>query len=131
MIEFLDAKRIAAMIAAIGEPTRMMILYRLAHAPHHVGQLAEALGVPMVNMSHHLGVMRQSGLLDDEKDGRRVVYKLRPDIHTPANGDPEILGTLALGRYNFIIRRGKDGLGKVKRKPAAKKVATPATEPVA
>ena len=86
MIEFLDAKRIAAMIAAIGEPTRMMILYRLAHAPHHVGQLAEALGVPMVNMSHHLGVMRQSGLLDDEKDGRRVVYKLRPDIHTPASG---------------------------------------------
>ena len=131
MIEFQDAKRIAAMIAAIGEPTRMMILYRLAHAPHHVGQLAEALGVPMVNMSHHLGVMRQSGLLDDEKDGRRVVYKLRPDIHTPANGDPEILGSLALGCYRFVIRRGKDGLGKpaTKRKHAAKKPA--ATEAVA
>jgi DNA-binding transcriptional ArsR family regulator len=131
MIEYQDAKRIAAMIAAIGEPTRMMILYRLAHSPHHVGQLAEALGVPMVNMSHHLGVMRQSGLLDDEKDGRRVVYKLRPDIHTPAEGDPEILGTLALGRYSFVIRRGKDGLGKpaAKRKPV-KKSTTPTSSEV-
>jgi len=44
MIEYQDAKRIAAMIAAIGEPTRMMILYRLAHAPHHVGQLARRSG---------------------------------------------------------------------------------------
>jgi len=84
-------------------------------------------------MSHHLGVMRQSGLLDDEKDGRRVVYKLRPEIHTPANGDPAILGTLALGRYNFVIRRGKDGLGKpaTKRKAVKKPAAPSSTEVLA
>src|SRR2546423_330329 len=84
MIEFPDAKKVAGMLAAVGEPTRMLILYRLAQGPHHVGLLAELIGIPMVNMSHHLGVMRQAGLLDDEKDGRRVVYKFRPEIFSPA-----------------------------------------------
>src|SRR5262245_43574071 len=107
MIDFVDAKRVAGMLAAVGEPTRMMILYRLAQGPHHVGQLAGALNVPMVNMSHHLGVMRQAGLLEDEKDGRRVVYRFRPEILTTANGDPEVLATLTLGLYRLVIRRGQ------------------------
>lgn len=106
MMDYSDAKRVAAMLAAVGEPTRMLILYRLAQGPHHVGQLAEMLGVPMVNMSHHLGVMRQAGLLDDEKDGRRVVYKFRSEIFTPGNGtDPDVLATLKFGRYKFVMRR--------------------------
>jgi DNA-binding transcriptional ArsR family regulator len=106
MIDYSDAKRVAGMLAAVGEPTRMMILYRLAQGPHHVGQLAGMLGVPMVNMSHHLGVMRQAGLLDDEKDGRRVVYRFRPEIFTAGNGaDPDVLATLTFGKYKLVIRR--------------------------
>jgi len=101
MIEFADAKKVAGMLAAVGEPTRMLILYRLAQRPHHVGQLAELIGIPMVNMSHHLGVMRQAGLLDDEKDGRRVVYKFRPEVFSPGTGD--VLGTLNLGAYRLTM----------------------------
>ncbi len=127
MIEFQDAKRVAGMLAAIGEPTRMLILYRLAHGPHHVGMLSEMLGVPMVNMSHHLGVLRQAGLLDDEKDGRRVVYKFRPEICSPSEGDPSVLATLTLaGLYRFVIRRGDDTAKfKLKKKPLPRKVASP------
>ena len=55
MIEYLAAKKIAALLAAIGEPTRLQILFRLAVRPQNVGELAEAIGIPMVNMSHHLG----------------------------------------------------------------------------
>jgi DNA-binding transcriptional ArsR family regulator len=123
MIEFNDAKKIASMLAAIGEPTRMLILYRLAQGPHHVGQLAELIGIPMVNMSHHLGVMRQAGLLDDEKDGRRVVYKFRPNIFTPGNGSPDVLGTLNLGLYRLVILRADDlpGPPRVRRKSARKR----------
>jgi DNA-binding transcriptional ArsR family regulator len=140
MIDFFDAKRVAGMLAAVGEPTRMMILYRLAQGPHHVGQLATALGVPMVNMSHHLGVMRQAGLLDDEKDGRRVVYRFRPEIYTPGNGaDPDVLATLTLGLYRLVIRRNQSGGGllraRAKRKPVARRAAakrsTVASVPVA
>jgi DNA-binding transcriptional ArsR family regulator len=124
MIEFNDAKKIAGMLAAIGEPTRMLILYRLAQGPHHVGQLAEMIGIPMVNMSHHLGVMRQAGLLDDEKDGRRVVYKFRPEIFTPNGGSADILGTLTLGLYRLVILKADDvpAPSRVRRRSARKRV---------
>lgn len=121
MIEFPDAKKVAGMLAAVGEPTRMLILYRLAEGPHHVGKLAELIGIPMVNMSHHLGVMRQAGLLDDEKDGRRVVYKFRPEIFTP--GDGEILGTLSLGNYRLTMVKANGTAMTVRpRRRAARKV---------
>ena len=122
MIDFFDAKRVAGMLAAVGEPTRMMILFRLAQGPHHVGQLATALGVPMVNMSHHLGVMRQAGLLDDEKDGRRVVYQFRPEIFAPsANGDA--LGTLTVGRYKLTILKNGSAAQLRKRRASVRKLA--------
>lgn len=113
MIEYADAKKIAMLLAAIGEPTRLRILFRLAHQPQNVGQLAKAVGIPMVNMSHHLGVMRQTGLLEDEKDGRRVVYRFRPGLFEPNNhvDSPDALGTLIIGAYRVVLLRN----GRVKK----------------
>jgi DNA-binding transcriptional ArsR family regulator len=112
MLDTAQAKEIAAKLAAVGEVTRMAIVHRLAEGPAHVGRLAEAVGVPMVNMSHHLGVMRLAGLLRDAKDGRRVIYSLNPDVFTPggANG---ILGTLQIGTYRMVLAKPK---GNAKRK---------------
>lgn len=116
MIAFPDAKKVAGMLAAVGEPTRLLILYRLAQGPHHVGALSELLGVPMVNMSHHLGVMRQAGLLDDEKDGRRVVYRIHPEICSHAgNGS---LATLQLGRYKLTVMKGGAAVAKPRKAKA-------------
>jgi DNA-binding transcriptional ArsR family regulator len=123
MIEFPDAKKVAGMLAAVGEPTRMLILYRLAEGPHHVGKLADLIGIPMVNMSHHLGVMRQAGLLDDEKDGRRVVYKFRPEVFTPGDGD--VLGTLSLGKYRLtMVKANGHAVPRPRRRTTTRKVQT-------
>src|SRR5215470_13009488 len=108
MMEYPDARRVAAMLAALAEPTRLRIMYHLASGPHHVSQLAELVGAPMVNMSHHLGVMRQAGLLDDEKQGRKVVYRFRPGIFT-AGGESGALCTLAIGPFRLILRGQEDG----------------------
>ena len=120
MIEYQDAKKLAGMLAAVGEPTRMLILHRLAEGPAHVGKLAELVGVPMVNMSHHLGVMRQAGLLDDSKDGRRVVYTLRPEVFTPGgpNGGG---GTLQLGPMKVTLVPAEPADDGAKKKPAGAK----------
>jgi DNA-binding transcriptional ArsR family regulator len=107
MIDMPTAKKIAGMLAAVGEPTRMRVLLILARGPHNVGQLADAIGIPMVNMSHHLGVMRTAGLLDHDKDGRRVIYSLRPSVFTPG-GAGDVIGTLALGDFRLTIVRGPD-----------------------
>lgn len=119
MIDYTDAKKVAGMLAAVGEPTRLLILYRLAQGPHHVGALAETIGIPMVNMSHHLGVMRQAGLLDDEKDGRRVVYRFHPDISLESN-DPQTLATLAIGQYRLVIKKGSQPAATARAKPVRK-----------
>lgn len=103
MISPADAKSIAALLAAVGEPTRMLLLHRLAAGPAHVGKLAELVGAPVVNVSHHLGVMRQAGILEDTRAGRRKVYALREDVYTPGGG-PGVLGTLRKGSFTLVLR---------------------------
>jgi DNA-binding transcriptional ArsR family regulator len=116
MMEFSHARKVAGMLAALAEPTRLQIAYHLTAGPHHVSQLAELVGAPMVNMSHHLGVMRQAGLLDDEKQGRKVVYQFRPGIFTPG-GDNGVLGVLNIGPFRVMIRAQPDGSsGKPRKK---------------
>ena len=41
---------------------------------------ADAIGAEIVNVSHHLGVLRGSGLVRDKKIGRYVFYTLNPDV---------------------------------------------------
>lgn len=123
MIDIQTAKKTAGMLAAVGEPTRMQVLHLLTRGPHNVGQLAAAVGIPMVNMSHHLGVMRTAGLLDHEKDGRRVIYSLRPEVFAPG-GAADVLGTLTLGTVRLTIVRGPgddDALEGNGKKAAARK----------
>jgi DNA-binding transcriptional ArsR family regulator len=119
MMEFSNARKVAAMLAALAEPTRLQIAFHLASGPHHVSQLAELVGAPMVNMSHHLGVMRQAGLLDDEKHGRKVVYRFRPDVFT-AGGENGVLGTLAIGPFRLVIRTPADAAPTKSRRKASR-----------
>ena len=102
MHNYQDARRVADMLAALAEPTRVQILHQLVQGPKFVGQLSEALGVPMVNMSHHLGLMRNAGILDSSKDGRKVVYALRADVFTQGGGK-DSLGTLHIGPHRLTL----------------------------
>src|SRR5262245_17549291 len=120
MMEFADARRAAAMLAALAEPTRLRIIFLLARGPHHVSQLAELVGAPMVNMSHHLGVMRQSGVLEDEKDGRKVVYRFRDGIFSNGDGN-DILGTLQLGPFRVVLRANGEAPQLPKSRAKSKK----------
>jgi DNA-binding transcriptional ArsR family regulator len=119
MIEYQEARRIAAMLAAVGEPTRMLVLHRLTERPHNVGELADLLGIPMVNMSHHLGVMRNAGLLEDDKEGRRVNYKFRPGVYVPGGDSPDVIGTILCGNYRVNILK-EEAAAKSRAKVAKK-----------
>jgi DNA-binding transcriptional ArsR family regulator len=102
MTDFSEARKVAALIAAVSEPTRLQVLWQLARGPMHVGALSDAVDIKMVNMSHHLGVMRQAGILDDTKDGRKVVCTLKPEIFTPGT-TPDVLGVLTLGNFRVVM----------------------------
>lgn len=124
MIDYPEAKKVATVLAAVAEPTRLQILGRLADRPHNVGELAKALELPMVNMSHHLGVMRQAGLLEDEKVGRRVIYKLRTEV-AEADG-PGVRFVVEAGDYRLLVLEGTVPPAGPKPPPARKRKGPPA-----
>lgn len=102
MLDLHEARPIARMLAGLGEPTRLQIALCLLQRPHFVSELAEILQMPMVNVSHHLGVLRQAGLVEDVKKGRRVEYRLREEVRDAAEGsNPQAV--LKLGPYRLWI----------------------------
>lgn len=66
----------ATICKALGDPTRIQILYTLADAPRHVSALAEELDTPQPTISRHLAILRERRLVDSERDGVLVVYSL-------------------------------------------------------
>jgi DNA-binding transcriptional ArsR family regulator len=78
-----QSERCARMLRALADPDRLRIVQCLRDGPRHVSELAGLLGEEVVNVSHHLGVLRHAALVRDEKQGRFVVYSLHPDVFHP------------------------------------------------
>ena len=74
-------KRQADVLKVLANPTRLDILHRLAGGPLEVGRLAEATGTTQPNASQHLAVLRSSGLVEAQRHGREIRYRLiDPDV---------------------------------------------------
>lgn len=66
----------AAWLSAFGEPTRITIVRALTTGVKTVTELAKAAKSEMVNVSHHLSVMKAAGVVSVERDGRFMRYSL-------------------------------------------------------
>jgi DNA-binding transcriptional ArsR family regulator len=66
-------------LTALSDPTRRSILELLAQRPSAVGELAASLPVSRPAVSQHLKVLKDAGLVFEERDGARRVYELNPD----------------------------------------------------
>jgi DNA-binding transcriptional ArsR family regulator len=62
--------------AALGDPTRRTIFARLAAAPSAVGELAGTLPVSRPAVSQHLKILKNAGLVIDERAGSRRIYRV-------------------------------------------------------
>ncbi|MHB1425374.1 MAG: ArsR/SmtB family transcription factor [Gemmataceae bacterium] len=88
MTEPLEPNHCARALRALADPERLRIVHCLRGGARNVSELASLLGAEMVNVSHHLGVLRHARLVQDEKQGRFVVYRLHPDVfHGASVGD--------------------------------------------
>jgi DNA-binding transcriptional ArsR family regulator len=71
----------AEVLRTLANPRRLEILHRLAGGPCEVGRLAELLAVSQPNVSQHLAVLRAAGLVEADRVGREVRYRLTdPDV---------------------------------------------------
>jgi DNA-binding transcriptional ArsR family regulator len=93
----LDPKRCATLLAALAAPERLKVVRFLADGRHNVTEIAAMLKTPAVNVSHHLTVLKQAGLIRGKKEGRFVWYSLRPGVLEDAVGAGVPKGALNLG----------------------------------
>ncbi|MDD4097463.1 MAG: metalloregulator ArsR/SmtB family transcription factor [Lentisphaeria bacterium] len=72
-----EYQREAAVFKALGHPARLWMAQQLAHGREHcVRDFVEALRVEYATVSKHLAILKQAGILVDEKRGKQVFYRL-------------------------------------------------------
>ena len=67
----------ANVLKALGHPTRLWMAEQLAHGEKCVCELAEFIDADFSTISKHLAVLKQAGVVADEKRGKQVYYRLR------------------------------------------------------
>jgi ArsR family transcriptional regulator len=71
----------AEVLKILAHPRRLEIIHQLALGPMTVGRMADELGLAQPNVSQHLALMRSAGMVEAERDGREIRYRLAdPDI---------------------------------------------------
>ncbi len=92
----------AEVLKTLASPRRLQILHELARGPLEVGRLAEGIEASQPNVSQHLAVLRSVGIVESERDGREVRYRL---------ADPDVMVACTLMRS--VLERRLTRLGEM------------------
>ncbi|GAB6934632.1 autorepressor SdpR family transcription factor [Calditerricola yamamurae] len=65
---------------ALADPTRRAILDLLKGGDRTAGEIAERFSISKPSISHHLNVLKQANLVQDERRGQHVVYSLNTTV---------------------------------------------------
>jgi DNA-binding transcriptional ArsR family regulator len=66
----------ARILKALANETRLRIIDRLGRGECHVGELVEIVGADQSTVSKHLATLRSVGVVDDDRRGNTVFYRL-------------------------------------------------------
>ena len=67
----------AEVFKALGNPSRLIIVDALAGGERCVADLTDRVGLDMSTVSNHLTVLKNVGIVKDERRGTHVFYSLR------------------------------------------------------
>ena len=82
----------SAAMQAMAHPLRLKILCLIGSQECSVLEIVEAVGTSQSNISQHLAVLRDHGILHSRKEANKVYYRI---------GDPRVLKMIALTREIF------------------------------
>ncbi len=69
-------RKVSETLRVMGEPSRFKILRYLTEAPRNVSEIVRALGMGQSLVSHHLKVLKEHGLLEANRQGPFVRYRV-------------------------------------------------------
>jgi ArsR family transcriptional regulator len=97
----------AEKLLVLAAPERLNIVCVLRDRARNVTEIAGMLGTTLVNVSHHIGVLRRAGIVRGHKCGRFVYYSLSPGFHQrdEESGGGEYFD---LGCCRLEVRRRED-----------------------
>lgn len=78
-------------LKALGEENRLRIVRLLLRQPHSVNEIAEQIGASQYNVSKHLRVLREAGLLEQNKKGQQRLYGLAADFREHLSENRHVL----------------------------------------
>jgi DNA-binding transcriptional ArsR family regulator len=92
----------ATAFAALGDSNRRAILELLVTGDRSVGEVAEALPISRPAVSKHLRLLKDAGLVHEERRGTRSIYRLREDGLDAVRDYLEELWREAAARYKLL-----------------------------
>jgi DNA-binding transcriptional ArsR family regulator len=100
----------AEICKTLSDPNRLMILHELRQGEMSVGQLTINLGLPQSNVSRHLAVLRERGVVNTRRDRTSIYYSLSdPKIAQACDLVREVLeGNLTRSQKLASLMLGKN-----------------------
>ena len=72
----LKSNELADLLKALGHPDRVRLVEELGEKEKDVQTLCDTLGVRQARVSQHLAVLRANHVVEDRREGRRILYRL-------------------------------------------------------
>lgn len=96
---------------ALADPTRRRVLALLREGARTAGEISDRFPVAKSTMSAHFSVLQAAGLIEAEKDGRVIYYRLKTSVLENALlGFAESLGIDATGTAGSRPKRARGAL---------------------
>jgi DNA-binding transcriptional ArsR family regulator len=92
-----------AALLALGDPTRLRIVERLVERPFAVVDLARELPVSRSAVSQHLRILKDAGLVIDERAGNRRIYRVDPEALAALRGHLDRYWEQALAAFKMTV----------------------------
>lgn len=72
---------VARYFSVLGEPTRLRILHALCQEEKCVNEIIKVTALAQANVSRHLGLMYQAGMLSRRREGTQIFYKVADPMY--------------------------------------------------
>lgn len=79
-MEQLGGRNMNDAFKALADPTRRKILELLSEEDKNAGEIAEYFNISKPSISHHLNILKNAGLVTDERQGQNIVYSLNTTV---------------------------------------------------
>jgi DNA-binding transcriptional ArsR family regulator len=92
-----SASRACALMKVMGNPDRLLLLCQISQDEKSVGELEESLGIHQPTLSQQLTVLRDEGLVETRRDGKKIYYRI---------SSPEALAVMQVLYQQFCSNQG-------------------------